>query len=127
MKKAQVAELCTSELAQSVLTYTIETLDPAKPWIQTPMVTLLPQPSVTPPETPAESPEPESEPTVTQTVSTNNSESESVPSSRPLRVWRVVIRTTVEDKVHATDIASAIETARGKYQQPAEVVGVMEE
>jgi hypothetical protein len=49
-------------------------------------------------------------------------------ASRPLRQWRVMIRTTVEDKVAATDIATAIETAKAKYaSRPAEVVGVMEE
>jgi hypothetical protein len=141
--KAQVEELCTSEAAQLVLRYTIEVRDPTKPWIKTPMVELIPPPT---PDEPA-IPEPiESETTVAtakppastsetavQFVITdpgsNNAETPQ-PSQQPSgkeRFYRVVVRTTVEDRVMAVDIGNALDAAKAKYAGRGEVVAVMEE
>jgi hypothetical protein len=42
LKKDEVEALCTSPEAQAVLRYSVETNDPNRPWIKTPMIELLP-------------------------------------------------------------------------------------
>ena len=144
--KAQVEQLCTSEEAQKVLRYSIEVRDPTKTWIKTPMVELI-QPIEAQPTEP-EPIESESEPTMATTAKPATAEAPGVqfviadagttgnntetPAADPepsgkARFYRVVVRTTIDDRVLASDISNALDAAKAKYQGRGEVVAVMEE
>jgi hypothetical protein len=142
LKKDEVEALCTSEEAQQVLRYTVEVNDPARPWIKTPMVELLPtkerlealeaeQPVVVLPEPEPVVQEPIQEEIPVATVSPAVEEAASMPeptpitttNNRPARkhTWRLRYRTEVEELIEGTDDLTEVVVAF-KQQHPGALI-----
>ena len=145
MPKARVEEVCTSEAAVAAgIRFSIETRNPKQPWIKTPMIALAPP--APPAETPVPETSPESENLVMATTakapaapteapvqyvitdtSTNNTSQETPAPKGDEHFFKLVVRTTVEDRVLATDITNALEAGKAKYAGKGVVVAVIEE
>jgi hypothetical protein len=129
VKTAEVADVCTTDAAQQVIHYYVDVPDPKKPWIKTPMIELVkPTPTESEPAMATTTP-PTVKPTEApvQFVINSTAPAETPQPTGRERNYRITVRTTVEDKVLAVDITSALDAAKAKYAGRGEVVAVMEE
>ena len=119
--KDGVKELCTSEAAQKVLRYFLDQRDPKRPWIETPMLELVP----------------ESEPEMATKPTTNNVVETPVPPKEEVieydvlpvrkRRWEVSLLTIVKVHVEADNLIDAHTVAMTTYPDTTDIVGVTEE
>jgi len=117
--KDGVKELCTSEAAQKVLRYELVQRDPKRPWVETPMITLVTE----------SEPEMATKATVNSVVQTPPAEEVTEYDVLPVRKrrWEVSLLTIVKVHIEADNLLEAHKVAMTTYPDTTDIVGVTEE
>jgi len=116
--KDGVRVLCTSEAAQKVLRYELMQRDPKRPWVETPMITLVTE----------SEPEMATKATVNVAPEAVNgvAEAPTEEAAPRKRQWQVQLLTIVNVTVEASNLLDAHQVAMTTYPDTTEVVGVTE-